>query len=59
MSSSLQARYEEADSLYLRALDIIRAERGEEHVDFAATLNNRAGLLKAQVNPERYNIYSP
>lgn len=56
---SLQGKYTEADIFYDRALTTIMTERGKRHVDCAATLNNWAGLMKAQVKPRRYGIYSP
>ncbi|CAN0327622.1 unnamed protein product, partial [Ectocarpus sp. 8 AP-2014] len=41
-------KYDEADRLYARVLQILAATVGEEHPNYAATLNNRAELLKAQ-----------
>jgi hypothetical protein len=43
--------YNEAEQLYHRALDIIERVRGENHPDTAASLNNLAGLLRAQRAP--------
>ncbi len=40
-------RYDEAEPLYRQALEISRANRGETHPAYAASLNNLAILLKA------------
>ncbi|CAN0344597.1 unnamed protein product, partial [Ectocarpus sp. 6 AP-2014] len=39
---------DEADPLYLRAIEIGEKTLGPDHPDFATSLNNRAGLLQAQ-----------
>ncbi|WP_269851911.1 tetratricopeptide repeat protein [Methanosarcina horonobensis] len=39
-----KGEYEKAESLYNRALEIIRNSLGEEHPNVAITLNNLAGL---------------
>lgn len=50
--SFLQGKFEEADSLFCRGLDMRGATvRGEEHIDYTATLDNRVELLKTQVKP--------
>lgn len=41
--------YEEADSLYKQALAIDEMIYGTDHWEVAVDLNNRAGVLKAQV----------
>ncbi|CAM9264861.1 unnamed protein product [Ectocarpus fasciculatus] len=47
-----QGKYEEADSLYLRAIEIGEATLGPDHPDVATRLNNRAALLTAQVRTQ-------
>lgn len=44
-----QVKYEEADSLLLRVLEILDATVGREHPTYASALHNRVGLLKLQV----------
>lgn len=44
-----QGRYDEADPLYLRAIEIGERTLGPDHPDLAKWLNNRAGLLESQV----------
>ena len=44
-----QGKFAEADPLNVRVLQILAATVGEGHPYYAATLNNRAGLLRAQV----------
>jgi len=43
-----QGRYQEAEPLYLDALNIRKAELGERHPDTATSLNNLAGLYESQ-----------
>ncbi|CAN0570484.1 unnamed protein product, partial [Ectocarpus sp. 12 AP-2014] len=43
-----QGKYDEADPLYARVLQILFATVGEEHPNYASALNNRAGLLESQ-----------
>ncbi|CAM9392868.1 unnamed protein product, partial [Ectocarpus sp. 8 AP-2014] len=43
-----QGKHDEADPLYVRALEILGATVGQEHTSYASTLNNRAGLLAAR-----------
>ena len=45
----IQGKYEEADSLHLRAIDIGEKKLGPDHPNLATWLNNRAGLLENQV----------
>lgn len=45
-----KGKYDEADPLYVRAIAIGESSLGLEHRDVAVWLNNRAGLLKAQVS---------
>lgn len=49
---TLQGNYGEADLLYVRVLEVLGAATGEEHPSYAVTLNNRAGLLMAQVRTD-------
>ncbi|CAN0356259.1 unnamed protein product, partial [Ectocarpus fasciculatus] len=44
-----QGKYQEADPLYLRAIEIGERTLGADHPDLATRLNNRAGLLEKQV----------
>lgn len=46
---SFEGKYNEADSLYLRAIEIGERTLPPDHADLAVRFNNRAGLLKAQV----------
>ncbi|CAN0545207.1 unnamed protein product, partial [Ectocarpus sp. 12 AP-2014] len=46
--SRIQGKYDEADPLYARVLQILAATVGEEHPNYASALNNRAGLLESQ-----------
>ena len=43
-----QGRYEEAEPLYIQALDMRKKLLGEEHPDVATSLNNLAGLYSSQ-----------
>ena len=43
-----QGRYFQAEALYSQALEIDRATIGEAHPDYAAHLNNLAGVVSAQ-----------
>ena len=45
---SSQGRYEEAEPLYIQALDMRKKLLGEEHPDVATSLNNLAGLYFSQ-----------
>ncbi|CAM9826703.1 unnamed protein product, partial [Choristocarpus tenellus] len=47
-TAPLQGNYEQADPLYQRSLAIREKVLGPEHLDVAFSLDNRAGLLKAQ-----------
>lgn len=49
-----QDKYEEADPLHLRAIEIVEKARGPHHPDLATCLHNRAGLLKTQVRCEEH-----
>ncbi|KPQ32078.1 MAG: TPR repeat [Phormidesmis priestleyi Ana] len=42
-----QGRYEEAEPLYVKALEIRKAELGERHPDTARSLDNLAGLYRS------------
>lgn len=44
-----QEKYDEADHLYLRAVEIQEKALGPDHPDLALSLNNRAEILKGQV----------
>ena len=48
-----QGNFEDADPLYVRVLEILGATVGEEHPNYASTLNNRAALLKSLVRAIR------
>ena len=48
-----QGKLAEAERLYERCQAIDEKVLGSEHPDFAITLNNRAGLLRAQVRAVR------
>ena len=43
-----QGRYEEAEPLYLQALQLTRSLLGESHPDVATSLNNLAELYRSQ-----------
>jgi tetratricopeptide (TPR) repeat protein len=43
-----QGRYEEAEPLYLQALDMFRQSLGEEHPNIALNLNNLANIYTSQ-----------
>ena len=45
----IQGNYDEAGRLYERSLAIREKALGPDHPAVATTLNNRAGLLEAQV----------
>ena len=49
-----QGKFEEADSLYLRAIEIGEKTLGPDHPDLATRLNNRAGLLRKQVRAKHF-----
>jgi tetratricopeptide (TPR) repeat protein len=44
----VQGRYEQAEPLYLQALELRQRLLGENHLDVAASLNNLAALYQAQ-----------
>lgn len=44
-----QGQYDEADRLHVRCIEIEENALGPDHPELAASLNNRGGLLKAQV----------
>ena len=46
----LQGKYDEAEPLYRESMAILKKVFGSEHPDVAQSLNNLAGLLKAQVS---------
>lgn len=46
---TFQGKLEEARPLYVQVLEILSATVGEEHPNYASTLNNRAMLLERQV----------
>lgn len=46
---AIQGKLAEADHLYLRAIQIGEKKLGADHPALATWLNNRAGLLHAQV----------
>ncbi len=43
-----QGRYSEAEPLYLKALDILQRQLGDDHPNVATSLNNLAGLHNSQ-----------
>ena len=51
-----QGRYEEAEPLYLQALELYKRLLGDHHPHVATSLNNLAGLYDAQ---GRYNEAEP
>ena len=46
---TFQGIFDKADSLYIRAIEITEKTLGSDHPDLALRINNRAGLLRAQV----------
>ena len=46
---AFQGMYDEADLLFLRAIEILEKTVGLDHPDLASTLSYRAALLRAQV----------
>ena len=44
-----QGKYDEAESFFARATEILEKSLGPEHLDVAATLNHRAELFTRQV----------
>lgn len=46
---TLQGKYEEAEPLYRRAVEIMEATLGNDHPQYAILLDNLAGLLNTQV----------
>lgn len=60
MPDSYQGKFDEADRLCLRAIDIHEKALGPDHPHLGAPLNNRAMLLMAQVRvrfPQVSHIY--
>ena len=53
LSLVFQGKFDEADPLYLRAIEIGEKTLGPDFPDLAAMLNNRAVLLKAQLRAVR------
>ena len=51
-----RARYGEAESLYLRALQMIELQRGSEHLDGVFLLNRLANLYRSQ---SKYEVAEP
>lgn len=49
-----QAKYKDADDLFVRVLRDLGATIGEGHPSYASVLNNRAGVLGIQVGAIRY-----
>ena len=49
LSPVFQGKFDEADPLYLRAIEIGEKTLGPDHPDLATLLNNRARLLQQQV----------
>ena len=49
-----QGKYDYAEPLYERSLAIREKALGPEHPDVAQSLNNLAGLLRAQVRNEQF-----
>ena len=47
--SILQGRYDEADGLYVRCIEVQEGALGPDHPELAVILNNRAILLRRQV----------
>lgn len=53
-----QGRYNDAEPLYLRALEIRKSQFGEAHPSFAASINNLAELYRLQARyPEAEQLY--
>ena len=48
---TFQGNLEQADPLYLRAIEIAEKTLGPDHPELATCLNNRAMLLESQVIP--------
>lgn len=48
-----QGKYEQADRLYIQAIEILERALGPDHPQVATGLSNRAGLLKSQVRAVR------
>lgn len=48
-STASQGKYDEADRLYLRCIEMEERNLGPDHPELAVGLNNRALLLKKQV----------
>ena len=49
LSPVFQGKFDEADPLYLRAIEIGEKTLGPDHPDLATLLKNRARLLQQQV----------
>lgn len=47
---TLQGKYEDAEHLYRRAMDITGTTLGEDHPQYSMNLNNLAMLLNTRVN---------
>ena len=45
-----QGKHDEADPLYLEAIEIVEEALGPEHPSLAILLSNRAELLESQVS---------
>lgn len=58
LSGTTQGKYAEAEPLYEKCQVIQEKALGPEHPELAATLNNRAGVLEAQVRADRGFSYS-
>lgn len=48
---TLQGKYEDAEPLYHRAMEISEATLGKDHPQYSAILGNLAELLRTQVRP--------
>lgn len=59
LPTSFQGDYAGAEPLLERCLTIMEATLGPENPSLATTLNNKAGLLRAQVEPSQRFIKSP
>lgn len=55
-SLDTQGKYEEADPLHLRAIEIGEKTLDPNHPDLATCVHNRAELLKAQVGAVRTSL---
>lgn len=55
-----QGRYDEADALYLRAIEVLEKALGPDHAWLAIGLNNRANVTRDQVIdlPCRRRLYA-